>query len=410
MADPSEPREPEDPPPSYRVYGSGSRSRARRPDPPRATPRASRQHTRPAGGEAPGYTLYRSKPRGLRERLRGEEGGLAQPGGDRGGRRPGRRTRRSGGGRPVTPRRVAKWVALAVAGWLALSLVLFLVSAYIETGKVSDATGNAVAGGGFPPFTATTILVLGSDARPKGSKEPGAATSGKRSDTMMLVRAGGGQANKLSIPRDTVVNIPGVPGRHKINAAYGFGGAALAVKTVERFTGIDVDHVVEVNFENFPKFIDALGGVDVTTGCVVSDINGGTRNGGYSLRLRKGENHLDGKQALALARTRKNQCAPNENDLTRAKRQQQILAGIKGALLSPTTFFRLPWVAWRAPQAIRTDMGGFSLLGVGAGLAIAGSPPPQVLKPDGVEAADGGIGVTISDGEVRRAIRRFKDG
>ena len=410
MADPSEPREPEDPPPSYRVYGSGRRSRARRPDPPPAARGAPRQGSRPADGEGPGYTLYRSKPRGLRERLQGEEGGLAEPGRDGGGRRRRGRPRRPGGRAPVTPKRVLKWVALAVAGWLAFSLVLFLVSAYIESSKVPDVTKNAVAGGGFPPFTATTILVLGSDARPKGSKEPGAATAGKRSDTMMLVRAGGGQANKLSIPRDTVVDVPGVPGRHKINAAYGFGGAALAVKTVERYTGVDVDHVVEVNFENFPKFIDALGGVDVTTGCVVSDINGGTRNGGYSLRLRKGENHLDGKQALALARTRKNRCAPNENDLTRARRQQQILAGIKGALFSPTTFFRLPWVAWTAPQAIRTDMGGFSLLGVGAGLAIAGSPPPQVLKPDGVEAADGGIGVTVSDGEKRREIRRFMDG
>lgn len=406
MADPPEPGPPGGGPPEYRVYGGGRGSRRRRPDPPPRPGRPSGEGSDP-GAAKPDYTLYRSKPRGLRERLRGEEESLRDPGRGGGGARPPRRPAER---RPITPKRVAKWVALAIAGWLALSLLLFVVSAYIESSKVPGSTKDAVAGGGFPPFTATTILVLGSDARPKGSKEPGAASSGRRSDTIMLVRAGGGQASKLSIPRDTVVSIPGVPGRHKINAAYGFGGPALAVKTVEDFAHVKVDHVVEVNFENFPKFIDALGGVDVTTGCVVSDINGGTRNGGYSLRLKPGDNHLNGKQALALARTRHNRCAPNENDLTRAKRQQQILAGIKGALLSPETFFRLPWVAWTAPKAIRTDMGGFSLLGVAAGLAVAGSPPPRVMKPDGVAAADGGIGLTISAGEVRREIRRFMNG
>jgi len=409
MADRSEPGDPDERPPEYRVYGSGRRSLRGRPEEPRDEPRRPTKPPRERASDPgePGYTLYRSKPRGLRERLRGEEEQLREPG--RGGGRS-RPPRRPGERRPITPKRVVKWVALAIGAWLALSLVLFLTSAYIESSKVPGSTKDAVAGGGFPPFTATTILVLGSDARPKGSKEPGAASSGRRSDTIMLVRAGGGQSSKLSIPRDTVVSIPGVPGLHKINAAYGFGGPALAVKTVEDFAHVKVDHVVEVNFVNFPKFIDALGGVDVTTGCVVSDINGGTRNGGYSLRLRKGENHLNGKQALALARTRHNRCAPNENDLTRAKRQQQILAGIKGALLSPETFFRLPWVAWTAPQAIRTDMGGFSLLGVAAGLSVAGSPPPRVMKPDGVAAADGGIGVTISPAEVRREVRSFMNG
>ena len=59
---------------------------------------------------------------------------------------------------------------------------------------------------------------------------------------------------------------------------------------------------------------------------MISRINGGARNGGTTLRLHRGENHLDGKQALALARTRKNECNPAENDLSRARRQQKILS------------------------------------------------------------------------------------
>ena len=142
------------------------------------------------------------------------------------------------------------------------------------------------------------------------------------------MRVGGGANATLSIPRDTVVDIPG-HGRNKINAAYALGGPSLAIKTVESYLGIDVNHLVEVNFENFPQLIDSLGGVTYKGGCVVSKINGGTRNGGYTLRLKAGEHEIDGKQALALARTRKNECAPSEDDRTRARRQQKILGAIK---------------------------------------------------------------------------------
>jgi LCP family protein required for cell wall assembly len=100
-----------------------------------------------------------------------------------------------------------------------------------------------------------------------------------------------------------VVDIPG-HGRNKINAAYAIGGAALTVQTIKQYLGIPIDHVFEVNFDNFPALVDAMGGIDYTGGCVVSRINGGFKNGGFTLRLRRGTTHINGKQALALARTR----------------------------------------------------------------------------------------------------------
>ncbi|HXE46676.1 MAG TPA: LCP family protein [Conexibacter sp.] len=367
-------------------------------------------------GERPAYTLYRSKPRGLRERLRGEdadldelrEGGSGEPGGPR------RRLRlgRSGRGRAaLTPRRVLKWVVLAVVAWLALSLVLFLVSAQIEQGKVSSAAKAELRSAGFPVTSANTILLLGSDARPQGSKEPGADVGGpSRSDTIMLWRVGGGHAARLSIPRDTVVNIPG-HGLAKINAAYAYGGAALSIRTIEQYLGIPVNHLIEVSFENFPKLIDALGGVDVTTGRVCSEISGGARNGGWTLNLQPGTHHLDGRDALVLARTRKNSCNPAENDLTRAKRQQQILSAMKGSLLSPTSFFRLPWISWYAPKAMQTDMGGATLLGFFAAAAASGSPPVEVLRPSAfVTLPDGESALQVSPAEKQAAVQRFLNG
>ncbi len=374
-------------------------------------------------GERPAYTLYRAKPRGLRERLRGEDAGLDElrgersgdgGGGGRGGDRGGRRRRlprpRGGAGR-ITPGRVLRWVALAVGAWLLLSLVLFLLSAQIEQGKVSGEAKAALRSAGPMPFSANTILILGSDARPAGSKEPGANPGGpSRSDTIMLWRVGGGHAARLSIPRDTVVDIPG-HGRQKINAAYAFGGAALSIQTIEQYLGIPVNHLVEVDFTNFPKLVDALGGVTVTTGRVCSRINGGQRNGGVTLNLRRGEHHLNGRQALALARTRKNACNPAEDDLTRAKRQQQILSAMKGSLLSPGTFVRLPWVSWYTPKTMHTDMGGPTLLGFFAAAAFAGSPPVEVLRPSSFETLpDGGSGLVVSDAEKQAAVRRFTKG
>jgi LCP family protein required for cell wall assembly len=383
-----------------------------------------RDEARGRGGpDRPSYTLYRSKPRGLRERLRGEDAGLAELQGAPAAapRAPWRRRARgpaTTGGvaiprrrRPITPRRVLLWLVLALIGWLALSLVLFLVSAQIERSKVSDAAKSALKPAGFPLTSANTVLLLGSDARPKGSKEPGANPGGpSRSDTIMLWRVGAGHAARLSIPRDTVVDIPG-HGPDKINAAYAYGGAALSIRTISDYLGIPINHLVEVSFENFPKLIDALGGVDVTTGRVCSEINGGVRNGGQTLRLPAGTHHLSGKQALVLARTRHNLCNPAEDDLTREKRQQQILSGMKDALLSPLSFFRLPWISWYAPKAMRTDMGGPTLLGFFAAAASGGSPPVDVLKPSSfVTLPNGGSGLLVSDAERRAAVARFLGG
>ena len=261
--------------------------------------------------------------------------------------------------------------------------------------------------GGYPLTEKSTILVLGSDARTEGLAEPGSRIGGpSRSDSILLVRTGAGAGARLSIPRDTIVDIPG-HGTNKINAAYALGGTALAVQTVRDFLGIDINHVVEVDFANFPELIDAMGGINVTTGRICSDINGGRRNGGQTLRLKKGEHHLDGDQALALARTRVNRCNSAEDDLTRARRQQEILGAIKDRAISPWTFVRLPWVSWNAPKAIRSDMSGPSLLGLIAAMTIGGDGNTMVLRPDGT---DGATGLTVSETKKRRIVRRFLEG
>jgi LCP family protein required for cell wall assembly len=389
MSDEADNRAPSEDPP-YRVYRGGQSSRA-------------------ASEERP-YTVYRSRPRGLRARLRGEEDSeLADRPPEHDGRGP-----RPGG--PRTPgqiaKRVLKYVAIAVVAWLLLSLVLFIVSAQIETSKLPSSASDALSSGGNMVFSADNVLILGTDQRPKGTHEAGANVNdaGSRSDTLMLWRVGGGTSRRLSIPRDTAVTIPG-HGLQKINAAYAFGGPALTIRTVEAFTGVKINHLIIINLAAFPQFIDAIGGIDIRTGRICSDISGGVKNGGFSLHLRPGEHHLDGKQALVLARTRHNTCNPAENDLTRVRRQQQILNSVKSQLLSVGTFFRLPWASWDAPKVLRTDMGGFTLLSLFAAAEFGGSAPVNVLKPNGVTTLpDGESALTISGAAVHSAVAKLVKG
>jgi LCP family protein required for cell wall assembly len=367
--------------------------------------------------EPPRYTRYRAGRRLLPRR---DEDALGVPSrsvrASRAEGAPGR-TRTPGGARGTAwrrwtrPRRLALGLVALAFAWVALSLVLFLISSHFErTSPPSDITG-VLDPAGYPLTSANNILVLGSDRRPKNSKEPGAETTGPgRSDSIMLIRTGGGHAARLSIPRDTIVEIPG-HGQQKINAAHAFGGPALSVSVIKRWLGTPINHVVEVNFEDFPQLIDSMGGIDYSGGCIVSRIDGGFSQGGYTLRLSKGTHHLNGKQALALARTRHNLCAPNQTDLQRAEHQQALFTDMKSRLLSPSSFFRLPWIAWNAPPAIVSDMSGPTLLGLFGALATGGTPPTRLLKPSGtITLPDGSQGLSVSEGERRAAVARFMAG
>jgi LCP family protein required for cell wall assembly len=354
----------------------------------------------PSGPDGPGST-------------RAPDAGEIRSGGA--GRGRGRSRPRARGGRWrrwTTPKRIVLGLLALIAGWLLLSLLLFLISSHFNRTPLEANVAGALDPAGNPLTSANNILVLGSDRRQKNSKEPGAEKSGPgRSDTILLIRTGGGHSARLSIPRDTIVQLPNGQGLQKINAAHAFGGARESVEVIKKWLGVPINHVVEVNFENFPQLIDAMGGVDYTGACVISKVDGGFANGGYTLRLPAGTHHINGKQALALARTRENLCQPNANDIQREEHQQALFNAMKSRLLSPSSFFRLPWIAWNAPPAIISDMSGGTLLSLFAGMAVSGTPPTHVLKPTGAETLpDGEAGLTVSESERRRDVEAFMSG
>src|SRR4051794_3661248 len=343
--------------------------------------------------DKPEYTVYRSRKGPLSRFKRDEPGGIDDL---RRERRPGPQRVR----KPFSWGRVVKWVLLAVVAWIALSFVVFLVSAQFAEHSSDTAKAALTPGGSL--LTGSTILVLGSDARPPDSKEPGAGGPA-RSDSMMLMHVGPGSVRKISILRDSQANIPG-HGTQKINAAYALGGAGLAAQTVEQFmgNGLKINHVVEINFENFPKLIDSLGGVDVhLRRCIHSN-----RFGGKVLILHKGDQHLTGHQALQYSRVRENKCAPNEDDRARAKRQQEVLTAMRKRMVSPQAFLRLPLIAWEAPRTVRSDMRGPGLSALFTDLLTGGGGKTKVLLP----YSSNGTELLVSDGAKRSAVDYLQNG
>jgi LCP family protein required for cell wall assembly len=390
----------------------------------------------------PDYKVYRSRKgffsrlgspdvEGLRERAKRT---LSRSGGDSPADKP------ESERRPIEPeqegerdwrdrlRRVPVYLAIAAAGWILLSLVAFAVSAQLQKSKLADSVSPVLGGNPALLVSPQTILVIGTDARSAdfaaASEEqpercieqqsqgevPNDGCPGFRADTLMLVRAGGGKFRKLSIPRDTLAEVPDV-GDTKINAAYAFGGAALQVLTVERFLGIDIDHVVILDFGGFEDFIDAIGGVEIKVKQkFCSDISGGVENGGFSLTLKPGEHTLNGEDALVYARTRSNDCDPSYDDLDRAEAQQQLLVAIKNRLLSPLrlpyNFIKGPIIGWTAPKAFVSDMGALTMPQLVISSAIAGSGETDVLcgslEDSRCSSEDGSF--VVPDEERRRAV------
>jgi LCP family protein required for cell wall assembly len=343
----------------------------------------------------PEYKVYRSR--------RGPIGGLRRSDLDALRRRlGGRRGREPGARRELSPGRIVKWVAVAVGGWLLLSFLLFLLSAQVEPG-VAGRTKQALSSQGTL-LGGSTILVLGSDRR-GGASIDRSQTGPPRSDTIMLLHVALGSVRKLSIPRDSLADVPG-HGTAKINAAYAIGGAPLTIETVEHFLGnrLKIDHLIEIDFKDFPAFINALGGVTIDVPKKVCSPP--FDNFWKGLRFKRGKQHLDGNKALGYARIRKNRCAPSESDIERTQRQQQLLSAIRHQFLSATTFFRLPWASWKAPKSIRTDLRGPGLMALAADLATGGSGQTKTLEPSCLGCGPGGT-LLVSDGEKRDEVKRL---
>ncbi|MGK5558425.1 LCP family protein [Actinomadura kijaniata] len=178
----------------------------------------------------------------------------------------------------------------------------------------------------------TNWLIVGSDSREgltRADRKRMATgrAEGRRTDSMMLLHYGSGGTTLVSLPRDSYVPIPG-RGSNKLNAAFAFGGPRLLVQTVEKATGVRIDHYAEIGFGGFVGVVDAIGGVEM---CVKEPM----RDPKAGLNLQAGCQELDGAKALGYVRTR----ASARADLDRVQRQRQFFGALMKRATSPSVMF-----------------------------------------------------------------------
>ncbi|OIQ93373.1 transcriptional regulator LytR [mine drainage metagenome] len=225
-----------------------------------------------------------------------------------------------------TPHRHRRRRVVVAAAFVLALLLAWPVGLLIwANGKVQHVDALS----GATPTPGTTYLLAGSDSRADGTVGND-GTLGARTDTIMLLTVpASGPAALISLPRDSYVDIPG-KGKNKLNAAFAWGGAPLLVKTVEKLTGIAVDHYVEVGFAGIEKVVNAIGGVPLCLNYNVKDDYSG-------LMWTAGCHVANGVTALAFVRMR---YADPQGDIGRAERQRQLIAAITHKVESPALLFQ----------------------------------------------------------------------
>lgn len=260
----------------------------------------------------------------------------------------------------------------AVGLWRAAPKVEHLGDPFQDIPATARATADPAAG------TAMNILVIGSDSRAESAAAgDGATTSldwrtgGQRSDVLMVAHlsADGKTAQVVSIPRDSWVPVPGY-GTAKINAAFSYGGAGLAVQTVEQLTGVRIDHVVAIDFDGFARVTDALGGVEICVPQTVADGIG---------TVQAGCQRMDGQQALEYVRQRKT--LPG-GDFDRQRRQQNWMRSVLTGLTQQDIAsdpLRTADVVRQLAASVQTDDG------LGEGQLISLALDHRSLRADDVD-------------------------
>jgi LCP family protein required for cell wall assembly len=203
-------------------------------------------------------------------------------------------------------------IVVAMATATSVSILLYLTDIAKGLGGIKGVQGQLEEFTGGPQ----TILVLGSDKRPD-------IEDAGRSDTTMLLRIDPDQdaIALLSLPRDLKVNIPGY-GVGKLNDAYTVGGPKKTLEVVKQLTGIQIHHVVNVDFKGFEQAINAIDCVYVDVDRDYFHTNEGLAVSDYysEIDINAGYQMLCGDRALQYVRYRH-----TDNDIVRAARQQDFL-------------------------------------------------------------------------------------
>jgi len=254
----------------------------------------------------------------------------------------------------------------------------------------------------------TNYLLVGSDSRDELDPEGDSGVTGRRSDTLILLRTAPDGALMMSIPRDLWVQIADTGEMGRINGAYNRGPGNL-VQTVKDSLGVPVNHYMEVGFGSFAGMVDALGGVTIDFPHPVFD-----PASGLSV-AESGPVTLDGAQALAYARSRTytevidgREVVEPTGDLGRQERQQLFLRTVLGEVggsRNPLTLARVGG-AVSSELIVDSGLGFFEALGLVR--TLGGTEPESLLLPvEGVRRGAAAVLVTVEP-DAQTVLDRFR--
>ena len=247
------------------------------------------------------------------------------------------------------------------------------------------------------PGEPQTLLILGSDRRPKNNTE--GALNDARSDTIMLVRLNPDKEATaiMSLPRDLKVEIPG-QGVDKINAAYSYGGPQKTLDTVKRLTGLPINHMVNVTFKGFWRAVNAIG-------CVYADIDHDYYNDSAEfqyINIDPGYQRLCSRTALQYVRFRH-----TDTDLVRSARQQDFLRQAKQQITTSKLIDESGRLMKIFGRNTSTDPGLRSRSEVLRLLKLAIFSARQPIQEIHFEGTIGPSYVEASDAQVKKLVQQF---
>ena len=192
----------------------------------------------------------------------------------------------------------------------------------------------------------TNILLLGLD-----ESDPQAEQATRRADTIVLLSFDkvNGKVRFLSIPRDTLVTIPGRKSQETINNAYCYGGAPLTQQVTGQLLNIAIHEYIAVDIKGMTALVDALGGIDLY---VEDDMNYEDPAAELAIHLHKGYQHLSGDLAQQYLRFR----SDDLGDLGRVHRQQRFIKAMYEKITRPDTLTKLPAAADVMEQQVVTSL------------------------------------------------------
>jgi LCP family protein required for cell wall assembly len=290
----------------------------------------------------------------------GEVGDDARPSGPKGARAPRRILRFF--------RRVV-FVALALGiVWAVIAFLSFRSAVNDRNDELPDSVRNALAPVDGPAIaTSQVTLLVGADTSAHRQTSSGEKAKDARADTLILMRTDppSRTVSMLSIPRDLWVTIPGTAaGEGRINEAYAIGGLEMSIKTVRKLTGIDVNHVVQIDLDGFKEIVDELGGITIDN---PSLLQASQPFDGKLWRFRRGEITLNGRQALAYARMRHTTDFKQSDDRARGLRQQRVIDAIVQDIVSPSSLKDPRGVPRAVVAPLLTDISASQMLSFGFG-------------------------------------------